>query len=97
MFNPSITEQATQTADRAIQTTQRVANDALDSLSSSVHHGVDAVRDTSQRLRDGALRISDTGVNYIKHEPIKSVLMAAATGAALMGIIALLNRPHTRN
>jgi ElaB/YqjD/DUF883 family membrane-anchored ribosome-binding protein len=97
MFNSSLTEQASQGADRAIQTTQRVANDALDSISSSVHNGVDTVRDTSRQLREGAVHASDASVNFIKHEPIKSVLIAAATGAALMALIGLLNRPHTRN
>jgi ElaB/YqjD/DUF883 family membrane-anchored ribosome-binding protein len=97
MFNPTLTEQASQSADRAIQATERVANDALDSLSKSVRHGVDTVRDTSQHLRDNALRASDSGINYIRHEPIKSVLIAAATGAALMALIGLLNRPHARS
>jgi ElaB/YqjD/DUF883 family membrane-anchored ribosome-binding protein len=97
MFNSSLAEQASQSADRAIQTTQRVANDALDSLSSSVQHGVDSVCDTSRQLRDGAMHASDASVNFIKHEPIKSVLIAAATGAALMALIGLLNRPHARN
>lgn len=97
MFNPSLTEQASQSADRAIQTTERVAGEALDSLSSSVHHGIDSVRDTSQHLRERAIQVSDTGVNFIKHEPVKSVLIAAATGAALMALIGLLNRPHARN
>jgi ElaB/YqjD/DUF883 family membrane-anchored ribosome-binding protein len=97
MFNSSLSEQAAKSADRAVQTTERVASAALDSLSSSIHQGVDAVRETSQRLRDGALRASDTSVNYIKHEPVKSVLIAAATGAALMALISLLNRSHSRN
>jgi ElaB/YqjD/DUF883 family membrane-anchored ribosome-binding protein len=97
MFKKSLAEQATQTADMALQTTQRVANDALDSVSSTVHRGVDAVRDTSIDLRDSAIRASDTTVSYIKHEPVKSVLIAAATGAALMALIGLLSRPHSRS
>jgi ElaB/YqjD/DUF883 family membrane-anchored ribosome-binding protein len=97
MSHPSLTEQASQSADQAIETTQRVASEALDSLSSAVHHGVEKVRETSQHLREGALRASDTGVNFIKDEPIKSVLIAAATGAALMALIGLLNRPHSRS
>jgi ElaB/YqjD/DUF883 family membrane-anchored ribosome-binding protein len=75
MFNPNLTEQVSQSAERAVQATERVANGALESLS----------------------RASDTSVNFIKHEPIKSVLIAAATGAALMALIGLLNRPHARS
>jgi ElaB/YqjD/DUF883 family membrane-anchored ribosome-binding protein len=54
--------------------------------------GVDAVRDTSQQLREKAVRASDTTVAYVKDEPIKAVLIAAATGALLMGLVGLLRR-----
>ena len=33
---------------------------------------------------------SDLTVNYIKDEPVKSILIAAATGAALMGLVSLM-------
>jgi ElaB/YqjD/DUF883 family membrane-anchored ribosome-binding protein len=54
--------------------------------------GVDAVRDTSQELRDKALRASDGTLNFIRGEPVKAVLIAAATGAALMALIGLMAR-----
>ena len=58
----------------------------------AARRGMDAVRDTSQQLRDRALRASDSTVGYIKDEPIKSMLIAAATGALLMGLISLMTR-----
>jgi ElaB/YqjD/DUF883 family membrane-anchored ribosome-binding protein len=107
-----LVDQAAQAADNAIRSTQRLANDALDSLAGSVQdvrhdagpllnrageqasaiaqRGVTAVRDGSQRLRDGALQAKDGTVMYIKDEPLKSVLIAAATGAALMALVGLL-------
>ena len=110
----NLIDQASASADRAIKSTQRVANDALDSLSGSVHdmrdkaapalnrtgeqiaaltqRGVDAVRGTSQQLRDSAHRASDTTVSYIKDEPVKAMLIAAATGAALMALLGLMTR-----
>ena len=112
-------DQASASADRAIKSTQRVANEALDSLSGSVHdmrdmavpalnrtseqigalaqRGVDAVRGTSQQLRDGAQRASDTTVSYIKDEPVKAMLIAAATGAALMALLGLMTRSRDRH
>jgi len=54
--------------------------------------GMEAVRDSSQQLREKALRASDTTVAYVKDEPVKSMLIAAATGAALMGLITLMGR-----
>lgn len=58
--------------------------------------GIDGVRDTSHQLRLKAEHASDNTVAYIKHDPIKSVLIAAATGAALMALISLIshNRSH---
>ena len=54
--------------------------------------GVEAVRDTSAQLREKALQATDTTVGYIKDEPVKSMLIAAATGAALMGLVGLMTR-----
>ena len=114
----NLADQAAQSADSAIKSTQRVANEALDSLAGSVQdirqqaapllnrateqasvlaqRGMDAVRDGSQQLRDKALKASDGTVNYIKDEPVKAMLIAAATGAALMAMAALVSRPRDR-
>lgn len=113
----TLVDQASDSADRAIKSTQRMANETLDSLSNSVHdvrdrvapvlnrsseqlaalaqRGVDVVRDSSQQLKDKALRASDTTVGYIKDEPVKAMLIAAATGAALMALIGLLSRSRS--
>ena len=102
-------DKAAGTAQSAIQSTQRAADNALDSLSSKVEdlrgqaapllnrvssqaeaaarRGIEAVRDTSQQLREKALRASDSAVGYVKDEPIKAMLIAAATGALLMGLV----------
>jgi ElaB/YqjD/DUF883 family membrane-anchored ribosome-binding protein len=58
--------------------------------------GARALRDTSQGLRDSALRAGDSTVLYIKDEPLKAVLIAAATGAALMALVGLLTRSRHR-
>ena len=110
--------QAARSADNAIKSTQRVTNDALDSLAGTVQdmrneatpllnrateqasalaqRGVNAVRDSSQQLRDRAVRASDSTVMYIKDEPLKAMLIAAATGAALMALVGLLSRSRHR-
>lgn len=68
---------------------------AAESVSAFAHRGVDSVRETSHQLRVKAEHASENTVNYIRHEPVKSVLIAAATGAALMALISLVS--HTRN
>jgi ElaB/YqjD/DUF883 family membrane-anchored ribosome-binding protein len=107
-----LVDQAAASADQAIRSTQRVANEALDGLAGSVqdlrehaapmvdrvaerasalaHHGVDAVRERSHRLSVSAHRVADGTRSYVRDEPVKSLLIAAATGAAMMGLLAFL-------
>jgi ElaB/YqjD/DUF883 family membrane-anchored ribosome-binding protein len=56
--------------------------------------GVDAVRDRSLQVREQALRASDNTLNYIKDEPVKAVLIAAAVGAGLMALMGLLRKSN---
>ncbi len=114
----NLADQAAASADQAIRSTQRVANQALDGLSGSVQHlkeqasplldrateqastlahrGVEAVRDGSRQVRDQALRASRGTVDYIREEPVKSVLVAAAVGAALMALFGMRGGSSSR-
>ncbi len=58
----------------------------------AARRGMEAVRDTSQQLREKAVQASDMTVAYVKDEPVKAMLIAAATGALLMGIISMMGR-----
>jgi ElaB/YqjD/DUF883 family membrane-anchored ribosome-binding protein len=86
MLNTTPTEKANnlvdQTADQALHATQR---------------GVQAVRDGSHQLLDRALRVSEGTASYVRGEPVKSLLIAAATGAALMALVGMMVRSHGRN
>ncbi len=65
---------------------------AADQASTLAHRGLDAVLEGSHQLRDKARHAGDSTIGYIRDEPLKSVLIAAATGAALMALIALMSR-----
>ena len=54
--------------------------------------GLEVMRDSSQQLREKAQQASEQTVAYVKDEPVKSMLIAAATGARLMGLVSLLGR-----
>lgn len=54
--------------------------------------GMEHARDTSAHLREEVTRAGDRTVAYIKDEPVKSVLIAAATGAAVAALVTLLAR-----
>ena len=92
-------------SDAAIQAGADAAHQALDSLSQSARQlqadaghlsqrGLSALRDSTREARLQARRAGERTVGYIQDEPVKSVLLAAATGAALMAVLALMSRPH---
>jgi len=54
--------------------------------------GLDALHEGSQSLRNRARHASDSTTGYIQAEPMKAMLIAAAAGAAVMGLISLLSR-----
>jgi ElaB/YqjD/DUF883 family membrane-anchored ribosome-binding protein len=64
-----------------------LANQAVDGVSKSF-------RSAGQQVRDGAYLASDKTVAYIRDEPVKSMLIAAATGAALAVLARLAARPN---
>jgi ElaB/YqjD/DUF883 family membrane-anchored ribosome-binding protein len=51
---------------------------------------LDALRDGRQLVRNRAQWAGERSVGYIRDEPVKSVLVAAAAGAALMALLSLL-------
>lgn len=55
-------------------------------------HGMDTLRDGSHQVRAKAQQAGESTTHYIQQEPVKAVLIAAATGAALMALVGLLTR-----
>jgi ElaB/YqjD/DUF883 family membrane-anchored ribosome-binding protein len=56
------------------------------------HRGMEAVREGTHQLCVKSRHAKDATTSYIQHEPVKSALIAAALGAALVGLVALLSR-----
>ena len=81
-----LVDQAENSVQRAVKPTKRLANETLDS-----------VVDASLQLRDKALQTSHSTVKYVRDEPVKALLIAAATGAALMALISLMNHSRERH
>jgi ElaB/YqjD/DUF883 family membrane-anchored ribosome-binding protein len=92
--SPELVQHAAQAASRALESSQRLAHDALDRVSSGAHdiaHQTQALAlRSSRQLRAQAARVSDGTIGYIKDEPVKSVLIAAAVGAALVCLTRLV-------
>jgi ElaB/YqjD/DUF883 family membrane-anchored ribosome-binding protein len=51
---------------------------------------MDAVSDAAQRARNFSANASDLVIDYTKENPVKALLIAAATGAAILGLIKVL-------
>jgi ElaB/YqjD/DUF883 family membrane-anchored ribosome-binding protein len=64
----------------------------LDRASEVAKRGVNSARQTSNELLNKAHQATDTTVSYIKDEPVKAMLIAAATGAALMALMSAMSR-----
>lgn len=73
------------------------ADRLTDQAGKAAHRGVDALNEASHQVRDRVLHASDATVDYIRAEPVKAALIAAATGAALMGLVCLMSRPRDRH
>ena len=54
--------------------------------------GMDRARQATAEMRESVERTGDRTVVYIKDQPVKSVLIAAAAGAAIAALIGLLAR-----
>ncbi len=89
---------ANQTLDHLaaqVESARTSAGPALDGLANDAsglaHRSADAVRHRTDQLRDQALHARDATRGYIQQEPLKAVLIAAATGAALVALGTLLS------
>ena len=49
-------------------------------------------REVAEQMRQRALQASERAAAYARDEPMKSLLMAAAAGALLMGLLSLMVR-----
>lgn len=56
------------------------------------HRGMERARQASASVREQATRVTDQTVGYIKDEPVKAVLVAAAAGAVAALLIGWLGR-----
>lgn len=115
----NLADSAAASAESAIRSTQRMANQALDGVAGTVsdlradavpmikaasdqvsalaHRSADAVRQGSQQLVDSAQQASARTRDYVQQEPVKALLMAAATGAALMALLSLVQRGRSQS
>lgn len=67
---------------------QRLVHDTGDLAA----QGAQSVRSSAHELRERSVRLRDATASYVQQEPVKSVLIAAAVGGVLVGLVTLLSR-----
>ena len=82
---PTLSDAVTSTVAQAGPALGRLASQAED----MARRGVESVRHQTQLA-------SDSTRGYIRDEPVKSVLIAAAVGAGLMALVTLAGRAGSR-
>jgi len=103
----NVADHAADAASQAIRATQRATDQALERLNDRVETArgrtsplIDrwtseadaAARRSVAAVRDSALRAQGATTGYIRDEPLKAVLIAAAAGAALLALVQLLRQ-----
>ena len=87
------------TTDSVAPFLDRAANAAEAATLQATHaaqRGVAAIHETSEHLLDRARDVSDRTSSYVRHEPIKALLLAAAAGATLVAALSVLLRANSR-
>lgn len=81
-------DKAAESAGAAIESARQKAHDALDGLSDTVRTVKEEASATLGRFRPQF----DSVTAYVKEEPTKALLIAAAVGAGAMALVALIGR-----
>ncbi len=83
-----LSDKVHETHDRAAPKLVRMAEQA----ENLVRRGSDVLREGSHQVRARAVMASDHTIAYIRDEPVKAVLIAAAAGAAMLALLSLMSR-----
>lgn len=78
--------------DSLRQTVPQALSRATAQAEDLARRGIERARHAGTAVREQAVRVGDNTVGYIKDEPVKSVLIAAAAGAATALLVSWLTR-----
>ncbi len=82
-----LSEHAADWRDEAAPAVDRLTERAGD----MARQGADWVRDSGERVRSQVVRASDRTVSYVRDEPVRSLMMAAAAGALIFALVRLMS------
>lgn len=82
-------------AEQAYDTTRNFADASLDQAQRFARRNLNAASDARARAQKALSRYADNTGDYVANQPIKSVLIAAAAGAAIAALF--LSARHRRD
>lgn len=92
-----ITTTPTSGAQSTIAKVGHMAEDAAASVQDMTHRSIERAREMSSTLRDRAYSAGNQTIGYVREQPLKTVLLAVAAGAAIAVLVRLLtNHRHDR-
>lgn len=85
-----------ETLDLSPGQTQNPSQSPLDGVTTGsgqmTEQAAQILRDSTEQMRERAQAAADKAAAYARDEPVKALLIAAATGALLMGVVSLMGR-----
>ena len=87
-----VVDKAADTVDEAKSNVAPMLDKAGDQAQKLMQQGREKLNDASQIVREKAVQATDVAVGYTKDEPVKAMLIAAAAGALLMGLVSMMAR-----
>lgn len=95
----NLANQALDSVQAGVDDLRKTAPAALSRAAAQVEEltrrSLDRARETGAQVKEQVARVGDRSVDYIRDEPVKSVLIAAAAGAAAAVLIGMLARSHS--
>lgn len=91
--NKTIPNSMDNTVDRVKESVDEMRSTAQ----SYIDRGTNAVREGSAKLKSSVSQLTDRTAEYVHEQPVKSVLMAAAAGAAIAILASLMTSHRSRH
>jgi ElaB/YqjD/DUF883 family membrane-anchored ribosome-binding protein len=83
------------TADTA-RSARRAGSKVLDKVIATANDWRDEAAPVVERVKRSVQQASDRGVGYVRDEPVRTLLMAAAAGVAIYAVVRLLSGRNDR-
>lgn len=84
------------TTSQAAREARRAGTRALDKVIATASDWRDEAGPMVDRVKRSVVQASDRGVGYVRDEPVRTLLMAAAAGAAVYAVMRLFSSRRDR-